>query len=175
MVLASGWMVERFGASGAAVRSGSAQVVLAGLGAFAVVVGSMWLWWPLGVAVGLVLGIGAVLIAGRAMQRAALAVPADGLSALTEGVDLPAEFRRLRGRVGEDWPDFCRAAMLVVGMQWATVAALQRDLRVTTAHAQHLMRLLETEGFVGPSRGNRPRVVRLPRERSIDLQRLLHA
>ena len=35
------------------------------------------------------------------------------------------------------------------------------------------MGLLEREGFVGPSRGTRPRVVRVPRDRAARLERLL--
>jgi DNA-binding GntR family transcriptional regulator len=61
----------------------------------------------------------------------------------------------------------------VTQAQWASVAGLQRELGISTATAQHIMGRLEREGFVGPSRGTRARIVRLSRERAPELERLM--
>lgn len=151
-----------------------ANATAAGLVVFAVVVIAFWFWWPAGILLGLLVGCVIVLHLGRTMQAAALAEPAVGLQALTGEDDIGHEFGLLRARLGDDLPAFGLAATLVTQAQWASVAALQRELRITTAYAQHLMGLLEREGFVGPSRGTRPRVVRVARDRSADLERLLH-
>lgn len=141
--------------------------------AFGMVLIAFWAWWPAGVVLGLVVGSLAVLRVGRTMSASALAEPAGGLHELTGEEELRAEFRRLRVRLGDDWPAFRRAALLVTEAQWASVAGLQRELRVSTATAQHLIGQLEREGFVGPSRGTRPRVVRLARDRAPELDRLM--
>jgi hypothetical protein len=151
------------------------RIVLTGAAGFTALLVAFWAWWPAGVGLGLVAGTLAVLHLGRLMQDAALAEPADGISAFTGDDELRAEFRRLRVRLGDDWPAFSRAAVLVTHAQWASVAGLQRELRLTTGEAQHVMGLLEREGFVGSSRGTRPRVVRVPRDRAGELERLLHA
>jgi hypothetical protein len=151
------------------------RIAVAGSGGFAVVLAAFWFWWPAGVALGLIAGCLVVLRIGRAMQDAAFAEPAVGLAGLTGDDDLREEFARLRARLGDDWTQFSRAAALVVQAQWASVAGLQRELRLTTGAAQHVMGLLEREGFVGPSRGTKPRVVRVPRDRASELERLLHA
>ncbi|WP_133766405.1 DNA translocase FtsK [Amnibacterium kyonggiense] len=140
---------------------------------FGMVLIAFWAWWPAGVVLGLVVGTLAVLHVGRAMTASAFAEPADGLHELAGEEELRAEFRRLRVRLGDDWPVFRRAALQVTHAQWASVAGLQRELRVSTATAQHLMGQLEREGFVGPSRGTRPRVVRLARDRAPELDRLM--
>lgn len=149
------------------------KAAVAGVVVFAVVVVAFWVWWPVGILLGLLVGCVAVLHLGRAMQDAALAEPAVGVQALTGEDELGLEFSLLRARLGDDWHAFGLAATLVTQAQWASVAALQRELRITTAYAQHLMGLLEREGFVGPSRGTRPRVVLVARDRSSELERLL--
>lgn len=149
------------------------RTALGGAVAFAVLLAAFWAWWPIGVLLGLVVGSYAVLRVGRTMAAAALAEPADGLAELSGEEELRQEFRRLRVRLGDDWPAFRRAALLVTEAQWASVAGLQRELRVSTGTAQHLMGQLEREGFVGPSRGTRPRVVRLARDRAGELDRLM--
>jgi DNA segregation ATPase FtsK/SpoIIIE-like protein len=151
------------------------RVVLTGAGGFAAVLVAFWAWWPAGVALGLVAGTLVVFHLGRAMQEAALAEPSTPFVAMTGEDELQQEFARLRARLGDDWPRFSRAVALVTQAQWASVAGLQRELRLTTGSAQHLMGLLEREGFVGPSRGTRPRVVRVPRERAAELERLLRS
>jgi len=149
------------------------RVMLLGAGVFAAVLLGFWAWWPAGVLVGLVAGSAAVLRIGRSMTAAALADGADGLTELAGEEELRQEFRRLRVRLGDDWPAFRRAALLVTNAQWASVAGLQRELGVSTGTAQNLMGQLEREGFVGPSRGTRPRVVRLARDRADELDRLM--
>ncbi len=149
------------------------RTALTGAAAFAAVLVCFWAWWPAGVLVGLVLGTIVVLRVGRSMAAGQLAEPADGLGELTGEEELRQEFRRLRVRLGDDWPAFRRAAQLVTQAQWASVAGLQRELRISTGTAQHLMGQLEREGFVGPSRGTRPRVVRLARDRAAELDRLM--
>jgi Ftsk gamma domain len=144
-------------------------------GGFAVILFGFWAWWPAGVALGLIAGTFAVLHVGRGMQAGALAEPAVDLSSLAAEEDLREEFVRLRSTLADDWSTFCRAAVLVTQAQWASVAGLQRELRLSTATAQHILGQLEREGFVGPSRGSRPRVVRLPRERVPELERLLRS
>ncbi|WP_375388934.1 DNA translocase FtsK [uncultured Amnibacterium sp.] len=151
------------------------RAVLTGAGGFAAVLTAFWAWWPAGVALGLVAGCLAVLHLGRAMHAAALQEPAVRFGSLDGDDDLDAEFRRLRERVGDDWVPFSRAAALVTQAQWASVAGLQRELRMSTPVAQRVMGLLEREGFVGPSRGTRPRVVRVPRDRATELERLLRS
>jgi hypothetical protein len=151
------------------------RIAVAGAVGFAAVLAAFWVWWPAGVALGLAAGCLVVLHLGRGMHDAALAEPSVGLVAFTGDEDLQEEFARLRARLGDDWGQFSRAAALVVQAQWASVAGLQRELRLTTGAAQHVMGLLEREGFVGPSRGTKPRVVRVPRDRAVELERLLHA
>ncbi|MGT2427050.1 DNA translocase FtsK [Amnibacterium kyonggiense] len=149
------------------------RIAVGGAAAFALVLLAFWVWWPAGVLLGLVIGSLAVLRVGRAMTASALAEPSGGLHELAGEEELRAEFRRLRVRLGDDWSAFRRAALQVTQAQWASVAGLQRELRVSTATAQHLMGQLEREGFVGPSRGTRPRVVRLARDRAAELERLM--
>jgi DNA segregation ATPase FtsK/SpoIIIE-like protein len=149
------------------------RIALTGAAAFVVILLGFWIWWPAGVALGLVAGSLVVLRVGRSMHESAYQEPGDGLHELTGEEELRQEFRRLRVRLGDDWSVFKRAAVLVTNAQWASVAGLQRELRISTGTAQHIMGQLEREGFVGPSRGTRPRVVRLARERSSELQRLM--
>jgi DNA segregation ATPase FtsK/SpoIIIE-like protein len=149
------------------------RLALTGAAAFAIILVGFWAWWPAGVVLGLIAGTAAVLRVGRAMQASDAADAVGDLHALGEEDDLPQESIRLRARLGEDWDTFARSAVLVTRAQWASVAGLQRELRISTAAAQHILGQLEREGFVGPSRGSRPRTVRLPRERVPDLERFL--
>jgi DNA segregation ATPase FtsK/SpoIIIE-like protein len=149
------------------------RTALIGAGTFAALLVAFWAWWPAGVALGLVVGVLAVLHVGGAMHHEALTEPTAGFAALTAEEDLGQEFRRLRVRLGDDWPAFSRAAVLVTQAQWASLAGLQRELHITVDEAQHLMGQLEREGFVGPSRGARPRVVRLSRDCVPELDRLM--
>jgi DNA segregation ATPase FtsK/SpoIIIE-like protein len=149
------------------------RIGLGGAAAFAAILVGFWAWWPAGVLLGLVAGSMAVALVGRAMHAAAAAETFGGLQELAGEEDIRQEFRRLRVRLGDDWPIFSRAAVLVTQAQWASVAGLQRELRISTATAQHIMGRLEREGFVGPSRGTRARVVRLARDRSPELERLM--
>jgi DNA segregation ATPase FtsK/SpoIIIE-like protein len=149
------------------------RAALGGAAVFSAVLFGFWAWWPAGVLLGLAAGSYAVLRVGRAMAAAALAEAWGDLQSLSGEEELRQEFRGLRVRMGDDWPTFRRAAMLVTQAQWASVAGLQRELRISTSSAQHLMGQLEREGFVGPSRGTRPRVVRLARERGAELDRLM--
>lgn len=148
-------------------------MALTGAGVFAAILVGFWAWWPAGVVLGLVAGTLAVLQVGRSMQDHAFAESVEGLSDVAGEEELREEFARLRSSLGDDWPAFRRAAVLVTRAQWASVAGLQRELRISTAAAQHIMGRLEREGFVGPSRGSRPRVVRLARERAAELEALM--
>lgn len=154
-------------------RSGTRVRVITAVVVFAAVAAAFWLFWPVGVLAGLVVGCAAVLSVGRRMQAAEAAQPSAGFAALTGEDDLTDDLRELRERIGEDWAEFRRAVLLVTRAQWASVAALQRELRITTAFAQHLMGQLEREGFVGAPRGTRPRVVRVPRDQAEHLERVL--
>jgi DNA segregation ATPase FtsK/SpoIIIE-like protein len=149
------------------------RTALGGAAAFAAILVGFWAWWPAGVLLGLVAGSAAVLLVGRTMHAAAAAESFGGLQELAGEDDIRQEFRRLRVRLGDDWAIFTRAAVLVTQAQWASVAGLQRELGISTATAQHIMGRLEREGFVGPSRGTRARVVRLARDRSPELERLM--
>ena len=146
----------------------------AGVG-FAAVVAALWWYWPAGVALGLVFGVVATILIGRAVEAAAASEPHDGRLETMGEDELWQDFRRLRVRLGDDWPDFASAVMLVTRAQWASAAGLQRDLHVSAARAEHLVALLEGEGFVGPVRGTRPRDVLVDREKVPELRRLLHA
>ena len=151
------------------------MLALSGAGVFAAILVGFWAWWPAGVVIGLVAGTLAVLHVGRAMQAHAFADSADGLPDTSMEEELREDLDRLRAELGDDWSVFRRAAVLVTRAQWASVAGLQRELRISTAAAQHVMGRLEREGFVGPSRGSRPRVVRLARDRAAELDALMPA
>jgi DNA segregation ATPase FtsK/SpoIIIE-like protein len=151
------------------------RMALTGAGVFAAILVGFWAWWPAGVVLGLVAGTVAVLHVGRVMQATAFEDSGDGIGELAGEEELREEFSRLRSTLGDDWPTFRRAAVLVTRAQWASVAGLQRELGISTAAAQHIMGRLEREGFVGPSRGSRPRVVRLARERAAELEVLMQS
>lgn len=148
-------------------------VIVAGIVAFVVVVVAMWIWWPFGVTLGLVLGVTATAQLVRAMHRVTQAEFA--ASGDPDDAELRQEFRRLRVRLGDDWAVFGRAAVLVTRSQWGSIAGLQRELGVSTAQAQHLMGLLEREGFVGPAKGARRRKVLLASDRADELESLLES
>lgn len=145
-------------------------------GAFLALVVVFWFSWPAGVVLGLVVGVLATVQVGRTMHDAAQREDLGDVSELGAAGDeeLRQEFRRLRVRLGDDWALFGRAAIRVTASQQASIAGLQRELQVPTARAQHLMTLLEREGFVGPVRGARRREVLLPPDRAEELDRLLH-
>lgn len=169
-----GWVMVLTGEMPALDEAGERRVrriALSGAAVFALILAGFWAWWPAGVVLGIVTGSLAVLRIGLAMQ--ASAEPPDGLHPSTEDAELVQEFARLRVRLGDDWPIFRRAAVLVTKAQWASVAGLQRELGISTASAQHILGQLEREGFVGSSRGARPRVVRLDRDRAPELERLV--
>lgn len=242
----------------------AALLIVAGL---ALVVVAMFLWWPAGVVIGLVLGVAVVLALGGAQQHAAVDVPVDhDLAALFGGsvvlarvgeaparpssvaltavparrtavpeaeaeaepaperepqrvfalpaaehpvvaeaiavvepaVEEPApaprpvvapaavakaapakpaagvraDLGRLKADLGDDWPDFARAARLVVSTQYASAARLQRDLQLPYSRARRLLADLESEHFVGPATGTLPRQVLVQKERLPEVERL---
>jgi DNA segregation ATPase FtsK/SpoIIIE-like protein len=151
------------------------MIAVGGAGVFAAILVAFWVWWPGGVVLGLVVGTLAVLHVGRIMHASGCEDSADGLGDPAGEEELRQEFARLRVSLGDDWPTFRRAAVLITRAQWASVAGLQRELGISTGTAQHIMGQLEREGFVGPSRGSRPRVVRLPRERAGELEMLMRS
>ncbi|MFD1721066.1 DNA translocase FtsK [Amnibacterium endophyticum] len=150
------------------------RAALMAAAAFLGLIAVLWLWWPAGVVLGLAAGVAAVARMGRRMHaEAEEALIADALS--IDEDELWQEFRRLRVRLGDDWPAFRRAALVVTRQQSASSAVLRRELGVTTADAQHLLQLLETEGFVGEARGTQPRQVRVARGHAESLEELLEA
>lgn len=131
--------------------------------------------WPAGVVLGLTGGVAAVIMIGHAMARQAAAEPHDGHLDLTPSVEvaLRDDVRRLRRSLGDDYADFVRAAVLVVGSQWASVAALQRGLGIQQDRARRLLSALEDEGFVGALTGTHARDVLIAQEDVPQLERLL--
>lgn len=147
-------------------------LIVAGLAAVGTV---LFFSWPAGVVLGLAGGILAIVVMARAMSRQAAAVPHDGDLDLTPNLDvaLRADVRRLRRSLGDDYSDFVRAAVLVVGSQWASVAALQRGLGIPQHRARRLLTALEDEGFVGGLSGTHARNVLVAQEDVPELERLL--
>lgn len=156
-------------------RDGSfSRSVWTAVGVFAALVVAFWFFWPAGVVLGLAAGVLVTVRFGQHMHAAAQAVPvSEGLT--IEDDELWQEFRRLRVRLGDDFAEFSRAAIVVTRRQSASLATLRTDLGASTAHAQHLLQLLEREGFVGAARGAQPRLVRVGREQASLLQEMLHA
>jgi DNA segregation ATPase FtsK/SpoIIIE-like protein len=138
---------------------------------------AMVLSWQVGVVVGLALGVVATVAIGVSMQQEADGIPHDGeIDFDSPGPDeLGRDVRRMRARLGDDWPDFVRAAALVTASQWASTDGLQRDLGVPASRARYLLDLLEQEGFVGRAWGTTPRTVLVPATSVGDVRRLLHA
>lgn len=58
-------------------RERTRQIVVIGALGFVALVGAFWVWWPLGVAMGLVVGASTTFVVGRTMHRAD-AYEADG-------------------------------------------------------------------------------------------------
>jgi DNA segregation ATPase FtsK/SpoIIIE-like protein len=84
-----------------------------------------------------------------------------------------ADLERLKAELGDEYPDFARAARLVVSTQYASAARLQRELQVPYSRARRLLSGLEQQHVVGPPTGSLPRQVLLPKERLPELERLL--
>lgn len=143
-------------------------------GAFVVLLLAFWFAWPLGVALGLIAGVLATVRLGQRMHASAQAEPVAG-SLADSAIDdeLWQEFRRLRVRLGDDWPAFSAAAVVVTRAQSASASLLRRELSMSTSQAQQTIALLEQEGFVGPARGTQPRTVRVDRDQAETLQELL--
>lgn len=143
---------------------------------FAAVAALLYLFWPAGVALGLVGGVLVVVRLGMRMQAQADAA-ADGDAArligpADEDADVRTELLALKDRLGDEYPDFARAATLVVETQYASAARLQRDLHVPYARARRLLTDLEAQRFVGPPTGPVARQVLLSRDHLPDLERL---
>ena len=153
---------------------GFSRSVWTAVGVFAALLVAFWFFWPAGVVLGLAAGVLVTVRFGQHMHAAAQSVPtADGLT--VEDDELWQEFRRLRVRLGDDFADFSRAAVVVTRRQSASAATLRTDLGASTAQAQHLLDLLEREGFVSAPRGAQPRQVRVAPEQAALLQEMLHA
>lgn len=153
-------------------RSGAAMALVIG---FVAVLALLHLFWPAGVAVGLIGSVVVVARLGLGMQADADAA-ADAAALTTQpddDADVRAELQSLKGRLGDEYPDFARAATLVVDTQYASAARLQRDLHVPYARARRLLADLESQRFVGPATGPVARQVLLSRDHLSDLERLL--
>ncbi|HEY8318466.1 MAG TPA: DNA translocase FtsK [Amnibacterium sp.] len=79
----------------------------------------------------------------------------------------------LKAQLGDDYPDFARAARLVVETQYASAARLQRELHVPYSRARRILGDLEQRHVVGPATGSLPRQVLLPKDRLPELEELL--
>ena len=163
----------------------AALLLVVGLGATAVLLAT---WWPAGVLVGVVAGALSVLQIGVIMQRADAAQRASAVVAAQRAHESavlrpasagPAEedgvrrdLEHLKAGLGDVWPDFARAARLVVSTQYASAARLQRELQVPYSRARRILDDLESEHFVGPATGSLPRRVLLSKERLPEVERL---
>jgi DNA segregation ATPase FtsK/SpoIIIE-like protein len=123
---------------------------------------ALYLYWPAGIVLGLLVSLLAVNVMGRRMVAAADSAPHDGDLELGHQDELRDEVHRLRTALGSDFGDFARAAALVVGLQRAPVSAVQKGLDVSQTRARYLVGLLERERFVAPPVGNRSREVLVP-------------
>jgi len=174
----------------------SALLLLAG---FLAVPALLFLWWPAGTLLGLAAGGIAVLRIGTAMQRSADAQQWADLHQVAAWLDdrepagpAPATTRRdapapvpvlrdeirselsgLKSQLGDDYPDFARAARLVVETQYASAARLQRELNVPYSRARRLLTDLEARHVVGPATGSLPRQVLMPKDRLPELEAVL--
>jgi DNA segregation ATPase FtsK/SpoIIIE-like protein len=156
----------------------AAVLLVVGLAATAAL---LYLWWPAGIVVGGTAGVLAVAQIGLMMQRAASEQPLDevleeelvtGPVAVQES-GVRGDLERLKAELGDAWPDFARAARLVVSTQYASAARLQRELQVPYSRARRILDGLEHEHFVGPKTGSLPRQVLLPKERLPEVEALL--
>lgn len=109
---------------------------------------------------------------GAPAVPAAPAAPAVTAAPAVEDRGVRADLDRLKAALGDDYPDFARAARLVVSTQYASAARLQRDLQLPYSRARRLLADLETEHFVGPATGTLPRQVLFPKERLPEVERL---
>jgi hypothetical protein len=157
----------------------AAVLLVLGLAATAAL---LYVWWPAGIIVGGTAGVLAVAQIGMMMQRAASEQPLDevleeelvtGPVAVQEQESgVRGDLERLKAELGDAWPDFARAARLVVSTQYASAARLQRELQVPYSRARRILDGLEHEHFVGPKTGSLPRQVLLPKERLPEVERL---
>jgi DNA segregation ATPase FtsK/SpoIIIE-like protein len=173
------------------------------LGGFLAVVALLFLWWPAGTLLGLAAGGLAVVRIGTAMQRSAdaqqwadlhqvtawlddrepprdAALPAPAVREVPESAPVPvlrdeirSELSGLKSQLGDDYPDFARAARLVVETQYASAARLQRELNVPYSRARRLLTDLEQRHVVGPATGSLPRQVLMPKDRLPELEAVL--
>ena len=162
---------------------------------FLAVAALLFLWWPAGTLLGFAAGCLAVLRIGTAMQRSAdsqrwadlhqvaawlddreAALPADQDALAPVPVlrdEIRSELSGLKAELGDDYPDFARAARLVVETQYASAARLHRELHVPYSRARRLLTDLEQRHVVGPATGSLPRQVLMPKDRLPELEAVL--
>ena len=87
--------------------------------------------------------------------------------------EVRSQLSGLKSQLGDDYPDFARAARLVVETQYASAARLQRELRVPYSRARRLLTDLERRHVVGPATGSLPRQVLMPKDRLPELEAVL--
>jgi hypothetical protein len=87
--------------------------------------------------------------------------------------EVRARLSGLKSQLGDDYPDFARAARLVVETQYASAARLQRELQVPYSRARRLLTDLEQGHVVGPATGSLPRQVLMPKDRLPELEAAL--
>ena len=83
------------------------------------------------------------------------------------------DLSRMKEQLGDAYPDFARAAHLVVSTQYASAARLQRELALPYSRARRLLADLEEQHVVGPKTGSLPRQVLVPKESLPEVERLL--
>ncbi|MCU1472161.1 DNA translocase FtsK [Amnibacterium sp.] len=87
--------------------------------------------------------------------------------------EVRSQLTGLKTQLGDDYPDFARAARLVVETQYASAARLQRELQVPYSRARRLLTDLEQQHLVGPATGSLPRQVLMPKDRLPELEAVL--
>lgn len=179
------------------IASDPKRTALLLLGGVAGIAALLYVFWPLGTLVGAVGGLFAVYRIGVAMQEGADEETWADLPAMTAWFDRAAhpvetppapspetpalrdevrsQLEGLKSALGDDYPDFARAARLVVATQYASAARLQRELHVPYSRARRLLTDLEAQHLVGPGTGPVPRQVLLPKDRLPELERMLAA
>ena len=75
--------------------------------------------------------------------------------------EVRSQLTGLKARLGDDYPDFARAARL------------QRELQVPYSRARRLLTDLEQQHLVGPATGSLPRQVLMPKDRLPELEAVL--
>jgi DNA segregation ATPase FtsK/SpoIIIE-like protein len=108
-----------------------------------------------------------------AVAAAPAAVAADPAPAPVLRDEVRSQLTGLKARLGDDYPDFARAARLVVETQYASAARLQRELQVPYSRARRLLTDLEQQHLVGPATGSLPRQVLMPKDRLPELEAVL--